>query len=74
MARALEEKGERDRAGETYQKALKADPDYADGYYFFARYLSGDRANASRAKVAAAAYLKLAPKGDHADEAQRLAQ
>lgn len=74
MARALEEKGERDRAGDTYQKALKADPDYADGYYFFARYLSGDRANASKAKVAAAAYLKLAPKGDHADEAQRLAQ
>jgi tetratricopeptide (TPR) repeat protein len=72
LGRAYEEKGDRDRAGETYQKAIKADADYADVYYFFGRYLGQDRASAGKGRLAAQQYLKLAPKGAYAADAQRL--
>jgi tetratricopeptide (TPR) repeat protein len=72
LGRAYEEKGDRDRAGETYQKAIKADVDYADVYYFFARYLGQDRATAGKARLAAQEYLKREPKGPYAAAAQGL--
>ncbi|MBX5484192.1 MAG: tetratricopeptide repeat protein, partial [Myxococcaceae bacterium] len=74
LARALEEKGDREKAGETYQQALKADADYAPSYYFFARYLAADKANAAKAKIAAQEYLRREPKGEYSEAAQRLAQ
>lgn len=72
LGRAFEEKGDRDRAGETYQKAIKADAEYPDVYFFLARYLSTDRASAGKARLAAQEYLKRDPKGPYVGDAQRL--
>lgn len=74
LARTLEARGDKEKAGETYQRALKADPEYADAYFFFARYLAQERGGADKAKLAAREYLRREPKGEHAQDAQRLAQ
>lgn len=74
LGRALEEKGDRARADEIYQKALNADEDFSAAYYYFARFLSADARQVSKAKTTAQEYLKRDPKGEFAAEAQRLAQ
>ncbi len=73
LARTLEEKGDRTKADESYQKALNSDADYATAYFFYARFLSADARQASKAKTTAQEYLKLEPRGEFAAEAQRLA-
>ena len=70
LARALEEKGDRPKAGETYQKAITADGDYADAYFYMARFLSQERSSGGKARLAAQEYLKREPRGPHAAEAQ----
>jgi len=74
LGRLLEEKGDRPKADEAFQKALNADPDYAPSYYFYAKFLSGDRASLDKAKTTAEEYLKHDPKGEFVADAQRLVQ
>ncbi len=74
LGRALEEKGDREKAEEIYQRALNADPDHADAYYFYARHLAQDRKSEAKARLTAREYLKRAPKGDYAQEAARIAE
>ena len=74
LARVLDERGDREKAFETFQNAIKADPDNADAYYFFARHLAADRATLNRARLAAQEYLKREPRGPYAADAQRLLQ
>ncbi len=74
LARALEEKGDREKAEEIYQRALNADTDYADAYFFYARYLAQDRKSLPKARLTAQEYLKRQPKGDYAQEAARIAE
>ena len=73
LGRTLEEKGERAKADESYQKGLNSDIDYAPGYFFYARFLSADPKQTAKARTIAQEYLKLEPKGEFAAEAQRLA-
>lgn len=74
LGRALEEKGDRAKADEVYQKALNADEDYTPSYFYYARFLAGDGRQAAKAKATAQEYLKRDPKGEFTAEAQRLAQ
>jgi tetratricopeptide (TPR) repeat protein len=74
LARVLEEKGDRAKADEVYQKALNADEDYGPGYFYYARFLASDARQAAKARTTAQEYLKRDPKGEFAAEAQRLAQ
>jgi tetratricopeptide (TPR) repeat protein len=73
LGRAYEEKGDRTKAEETFQRALNSDSDYAQAYYFYARFLAADGRTASKARTTAQEYLKREPKGEYAAEAQRLA-
>ncbi|MGA9524016.1 MAG: tetratricopeptide repeat protein, partial [Myxococcaceae bacterium] len=74
LARALDEKGDREKANEIYQRALNADANYADAYYFYARHLLQDRKTESKARLTAQEYVKRAPKGEYAQEAARIAE
>ena len=74
LGRALEEKGDRAKADEVYQKSLNADEDYSPGYFYYARFLASDARQAAKARTTAQEYLKRDPKGEFAAEAQRLAQ
>jgi predicted Zn-dependent protease len=62
------------RADEAYQKALNSDADYPDAYFFYAHLLGQDRKAKDKARASALAYLRLDPRGEHAAEAQRIAQ
>jgi len=73
LGRTLEEKGDRAKADEAYQKALNSDADYAPAYFFYARFLSAEPKQGAKARTTAQEYLKLEPKGEFAAEAQRLA-
>jgi tetratricopeptide (TPR) repeat protein len=73
LGRVLEEKGDRSKADESYHKALSSDPDYGPVYFFYARFLSFDSRQRSKARTTAQEYLKLEPRGEFAAEAQRLA-
>jgi len=72
LGRTFEEQRNRAKAEDAYQKALNADVEYAPAYFFYARFLSADRASAGKARVTAQEYLKREPKGEHAAEAQRI--
>jgi tetratricopeptide (TPR) repeat protein len=74
LGRTFEDKGDREKADEYYQRALNADVDYADAYYFFARFLSQERRTEAKARVTAQEYLKRQPKGEFAQDAARLTQ
>ncbi|MFN0061429.1 MAG: tetratricopeptide repeat protein [Myxococcaceae bacterium] len=73
LARVHEEQGERAKAEEAFKRALTVDPDYAEGYFYYARFLAGgpDR---SAAREVFDQYLEREPRGPLAAEArQRLA-
>ncbi|MGO9832513.1 MAG: tetratricopeptide repeat protein, partial [Myxococcaceae bacterium] len=74
LGRTYEALGERARADEAYQKALNSDAEYADAYFFYAHLLASDRKAKDKARASALAYLRLDPRGEHAAEAQRIAQ
>lgn len=74
LGRVYEEKGDRAKADEVFQKALAADEEYSPAYYHYARFLSSDARQASKAKTTAQEYLKRDPRGEFATEAQRMAQ
>jgi tetratricopeptide (TPR) repeat protein len=74
LGRVYEEKGDRAKADEVFQKALAADEEYSPAYFHYARFLSSDTRQASKAKTTAQEYLKRDPRGEFATEAQRLVQ
>ncbi len=74
LGRTYEALEDRPRADDAYQKALNSDADYPEAYFFYARLLSQDRKAKDRARATALAYLRLDPRGEHAAEAQRIAQ
>jgi tetratricopeptide (TPR) repeat protein len=74
LGRTYEGLDDRARAEEAYQKALNTDAEYAEAYFFYARYLAQDKKGKDRARASALAYLRLDPRGEHAADAQRIAQ
>jgi tetratricopeptide (TPR) repeat protein len=71
LGRVYEEKGDRANADQEYQRALKSDPEYSASYFYYGRFLAGDRAVVSKAREFFKQYLTLEPKGEFADEANR---
>jgi Tfp pilus assembly protein PilF len=74
LGRTYEAQGDRTRADETFRRALDTDPQAADTYFFYARFLGSDRRTREKARVTAAKYLELEPRGEHAADAQALAR
>jgi tetratricopeptide (TPR) repeat protein len=74
LGRTYETMEDRARADEAYQKALNSDADYPDAYFFYARLVAQDKKARDKARASALAYLRLDPRGEHAAEAQRIAQ
>ena len=74
LGRVYEEKGERARADDIYQKALNADEEYSPAYFYYARFLASDARQTNKARTTAQEYLKRDPRGEFAAEAQRLGQ
>jgi len=72
LGRTYEAQGDRTRADDSFRRALETDPGAADGYFFYARFLGGDRRTREKARISAAKYLELEPRGEHAAEAQSL--
>ena len=72
LGRTYEGQGDRTRAEEAYRRALDTDPAAADAYFFYARFLGADRRTREKARVTAAKYLELEPRGEHLAEAQAL--
>jgi len=73
LARTYEAQGDRTRADEAFRRALDTDPQAADAYFFYARFLGSDRRSREKARITAVKYLELEPRGEHAVEAQALA-
>ena len=74
LGRTYEVQGDRTRADESFRRALDTDPQAADTYFFYARFLGEDRRTREKARVAAVKYLELEPRGEHAADAQALAR
>jgi len=74
LGRSYEAQGDRTRADEAFRRALDTDPQAADAYFFYARFLGEDRRTREKSRIAAAKYLELEPRGDHAADAQALAR
>jgi cellulose synthase operon protein C len=72
LGRTNEAQGDRGRAEEAYRRALDTDTSNADAYFFYARFLAGDRRTRDKARTTAAEYLRLDPRGEHAAEAQSI--
>ncbi len=69
LGRVQLDQGSASKAKEMFTEALKKDPDYPDTYFFFGKTLSG-KAKSEAMKQ----YLKLAPTGKFAAEAEKLAK
>ena len=74
LGRTYELQGDRARADETFRRALDTDPTDADAYFFYARFLAADRRSREKARITAAKYLELDPRGEHSADAQALAR
>jgi Tfp pilus assembly protein PilF len=74
LGRTYEVQGDRTRADESFRRALDTDPQAADTYFFYARFLGEDRRTREKSRVAAVRYLELEPRGEHAADAQALAR
>jgi tetratricopeptide (TPR) repeat protein len=74
LGRTYEAQEDRPRAEEAYRRALDTDSNNSDAYFFYARFLSGDRRTRDKARTTAQEYLRLDPRGEHAAEAQGIAR
>src|SRR5215469_840692 len=74
LGRTYDAQGDRTRADEAFRRALDTDPQSADAYFFYARFLGEDRRTREKARITAAKYLEIEPRGDHAADAQALAR
>jgi tetratricopeptide (TPR) repeat protein len=71
MGRAHDAAEEIARAQDAFEKALNADMQYADGYFYFAKLLMKEKKMRPKARELFAKYLELEPKGRHAKDAER---
>ncbi|MFN7134470.1 MAG: tetratricopeptide repeat protein, partial [Myxococcales bacterium] len=73
LGKIAEAQEDRVKALEHYKKAASIDQMYAPAYYLIGRMFIGDKDKAKRDQALKlyAEYLKLAPKGEYADEAQK---
>jgi len=74
LGRTYDLQGDRTHADEAFRRSLETDPGAADTYFFYARFLGADRRSREKARITAAKYLELEPRGEHAAEAQNLAR
>jgi Tfp pilus assembly protein PilF len=74
LGQSYEAQGDRTNADAAYRRALDADSNNSDAYFFYARFLAGDRRAREKARLTALEYLRLDPRGEHAAEAQALAR
>jgi tetratricopeptide (TPR) repeat protein len=72
LGQLAEARGDRKKADDYYQKSLNASSDYAEGYYFYARFLDGDRKSRRKAHTLAQEYLRRDPHGAYAADAARM--
>jgi tetratricopeptide (TPR) repeat protein len=72
LGRLYEQQSDRAKADEAYQKALNTDADFTPAYFFYARFLSSDPSQGSKARTLGQEYLKRDPNGEYASEAKRL--
>jgi tetratricopeptide (TPR) repeat protein len=66
-------KGDAVKSEDAFKRALEADENYTDAYFFYASALSKDRKQGDKVRMLAQEYLRRDPKGSHASDAQRLA-
>ncbi|MFZ5468767.1 MAG: tetratricopeptide repeat protein [Myxococcota bacterium] len=69
-----EAKGDEAKARESYERALNADKDLSGPYFLLAKLLAANPKERGKAKELAREYLKLSPRGEYAEAAQRLAR
>jgi Tfp pilus assembly protein PilF len=74
LGRTYDAQGDRTRGDEAFRRALDTDPQSADAYFFYARFLAEDRRTREKSRITAAKYLEIEPRGDHAADAQALAR
>ncbi len=74
LARVHVDRNDPARADDAFQRALNTDADYAPAYFHYARFMLEARGQGLRARTLAQEYLKRAPRGEYAAEAQRLAE
>jgi len=74
LGRTYEAQGDRTKADEAFRRSLETDPGAPDTYFFYARFLGADRRTREKARLTAAKYLELEPRGEHLAEAQALAR
>lgn len=72
LAIAFEQKGDKDSARATYEKALNADKENPAPYCHYARFLSKDPKERERTKAVAQGYLQLGQRDSCTEEMQRL--
>jgi tetratricopeptide (TPR) repeat protein len=73
LGRAYQGKGDLEKSEDAFNKALEADENYTDAYFFYASAISKDRKKTDKVRMLAQEYLRREPKGEHATDAQRLA-
>ena len=73
-AATYQDTSEADKADDAFKRALTADGAYAPAYFHYARFMADARRESTRASTLAQEYLKLAPRGEFASDAQRLVQ
>ncbi len=66
-------KGDLVKSEDAFRRALEADENYTDAYFFYASAISKDRKQGDKVRMLAQEYLRRAPKGEYANDAQRLA-
>jgi tetratricopeptide (TPR) repeat protein len=73
LGRAYQGKGDLEKSEDAFKKALEADENYTNAYFFYAAAMSKDRKQSDKVRMLAQEYLRRDPKGEYASDAQRLA-
>jgi hypothetical protein len=73
MGRAFMAQGDVGPANSSFKTAIDVDPNNAEAYYFRCYGLRGDRKSRTEAYASCQKYLDLAPGGEWADQAKKLA-
>jgi tetratricopeptide (TPR) repeat protein len=72
LGRAAAERGDRPKAEAFFKKALTSDADYADAYFWYAKFLVQQDATREAGRKAAGKYLTLDPAGRYANDAKQM--
>jgi tetratricopeptide (TPR) repeat protein len=73
LGRAYLGKGDLEKSEDAFKRALEADENYTNAYFFYASAMSKDRKQTDKVRMLAQEYLRRDPKGEFATDAQRLA-